>query len=131
MLFVGVWRVLLSDWFGIILLVISFLCLFTRWGMLIDTDKKLLKKYIGFLGIKKGNWEDINTLKHIEITTLHETQNMGVASISKSDTKIVYKLYLVLQDENIELMKGKKDLIIKVAEEISSELKIIVINESN
>ncbi len=131
LLFVGVWRVLLSDWFGIILLVISFLCLFTRWGMLIDTDKKLLKKYIGFLGIKKGNWEDINTLKHIEITTLHETQNMGVASISKSDTKIVYKLYLVLQDENIELMKGKKDLIIKVAEEISSELKIIVINESN
>jgi len=53
LLIVGVWRVLLADWFGIILLVISFLCLFTRWGVLFDSDKKRLKQYIGFFGIKR------------------------------------------------------------------------------
>jgi len=131
LLIVGVWRVLLADWFGIILLVISFLCLFTRWGVLLDSDKKRLKQYIGFFGIKKGNWIDIGSLKHIEVTNLQETQNMGVASISRSDIKIVYKLFLVLPDENIEIMKGKNDFIIKAAEEISSEFKTNLINESS
>jgi hypothetical protein len=131
LLIVGVWRVLLADWFGIILLVISFLCLFTRWGVLLDSDKKRLKQYIGFFGIKKGNWKDIGSLKHIEVTNLEETQNMGVASISRSDIKIVYKLFLVLPDENIEIMKGKNDFIIKAAEEISSEFKTNLINESS
>ncbi len=130
LLIVGVWRVLLVDWFGIILLVFSFLCLFTRWGILIDTDKKRLKKYIGFFWIKKGNWEDISKVKHLEITSPHETQNMGVASISRSDTKIVYKLFIVLPEENIELMKDKKDIIILVSEEISQEIKTTIINES-
>ena len=130
LLIVGVWRVLLSDWFGIILLVISFLCLFTRWGILIDTDKNRLKKYIGFFGIKKGDWEDISAKEHLEITKLHETQNMGVASISRSGTKITYKLFLVLPDKNIELMKGKSDLILRAAKEISTEFKITVIDES-
>lgn len=130
LLIVGVWRVLLSDWFGIIFLVISFFCLFTRWGILIDTDIKRLKKYIGFLGIKKGDWEDISFANHLEITTLQETQNMGVVSIGRSDTKIVYQLFIVLPEENIELMKGKKDTIILIAEEISQEIKTTIINES-
>ena len=130
LLIVGVWRVLLADWFGIVLLVISFLCLFTRWGIIIDTDKKVLKKYMGFIGIKKGDSEDISKVDHLEITTLHETQNMGVASISRSDTKIVYQLFLVLPDKNIELIKGKKDTIIQSGEEISTELKTTLINES-
>ncbi len=70
-------------------------------------------------------------MKHIEVTNLQETQNMGVASISRSDIKIVYKLFLVLPDENIEIMKGKNDFIIKAAEEISSEFKTNLINESS
>jgi len=129
LLIVGVWRVLLSDWFGIVLLVISFFCLFIRWGILIDTDKKRLKKYSGCFGIKKGDWVDIITVEQLEISTRHETQNMGVASISRSATNIVYQLFFVLPSENILLMKGKRDLIFKVAEEISNELNLKVINE--
>lgn len=131
LLIVGVWRVVLADWFGTILLVISFLCLFTKWGILLDTDKKRLKKYIGFLWIKKGNWEDISTVVRLEITTLHETQNMGVASISRSDTKVVHQLFLVLPDDNIDLMKGKKDFITKAAKEISTELQISCKDSNN
>lgn len=131
LLIIGVWRVLLSDWLGIILLVISFFCLFIRWGILLDTDKKRLKKYIGFFGIKKGNWEDISLTKQLEITKIQETQNMGVASIGRSYTKAVYQLFLVLPEENILLIKGKNDFIAKAAEEISGELQIKVINESS
>lgn len=124
LLIIGVWRVLLLDWFGIVLLVISFLCLLIRWGILIDTNKKRLKKYIGFIGIKKGDWIDISTAKQLEVATRQETQNMGVASISRSATNVVYQLFMILPNENILLMKGKKDLVYKVAEEISGELKI-------
>ncbi len=131
LLIVGVWRVLLSDWVGIILLVISFLFLFIRWGVLIDIDNKRLKKYIGFFGIKKGSWVDISSTKQLVITTIQETQNMSVASISRTDRKLVYQLFIILHDENILLMKGKNDFIAKAAEEISGKLQIKVINESS
>ena len=130
LLIVGVWRALLLDWFGIILLVISFLCLFIRWGILLDTDNRRLKKYIGFFGIKKGNWEDISSAKQLKITKIQETQNMGVASIGGSYTNAVYQMVLVLPEEDILLMKGKNDFIIKGAEEISRELQIKDIDES-
>lgn len=131
LLIVGVWRVLVSDWFGIILLVISFLCLFIRWGILIDTKKRRLKEYVSFLWIKKGNWKEIAKINHLEISTIHQTQNLSVASISRSDTEIVYKLFAVLPNENIEIIRGKKDYINKVESEISAELQIKIVDETD
>lgn len=129
LLVTGVWRVLVADWFGIILLMISLLCLFIRWGVTVDIDNSRIKKYTGFMGLRFGKWKDISKTEHIEINTIQETQGMSVASISRSDSSILYQLFLVLPDESIELMRGEKDLIDKVAEKISEALKIKIVDE--
>ena len=56
MLFViGVWRMVVLDWKGILFFVISLLFLFIKSGIIIDTDNRRLKKYIGFLQLRKEN----------------------------------------------------------------------------
>ncbi len=48
---------------------------------------------------------------------------MNVLSISRTETKDVYKLFLVLPEKEIELMSGEKDYILNRAEKISSSLQ--------
>jgi len=95
---------------------------------MIDTDNKKLKKYIGFFIIKKGKWENIKSLINIQIIKTKATQSMSVLSMSRTETNVVYKLFLVMPDKSIELMSGEKDYIFNRAEKISSSLQTLVIN---
>jgi len=128
---VGVWRIAVSDWKGILFFVVSLVCLFMKSGIIIDIDNRRLKKYVGFLMIKKGEWEDIRSFINLQITRTKETQSMNVLSVSRNETKDVYKLFMVLPDKRIELMSGEKDCIFKRANEISSSLQTSIIYESN
>jgi len=129
MLFIiGAWRMIVLDWKGIILFVISLLCLFIKSGVIIDTVQSRMKKYIGFLTIRKGDWEDIKSLINLEIIETKETHSMSVLTISRTETDDVYKLFMVMPDKRIELMSGKKDLIFNRAKKIASLLQTTVIN---
>jgi hypothetical protein len=128
---VGIWRMIVLDWKGILFFLISLLCLFIKSGIIIDTDHRKIKKYFGFFMIKKGKWENINSLIHLQIMKIKETQNMSVLSISRTEIRDVYKLFLVLPDRNIELLSGEYDFIIKAANEISQELKTTVFMRPN
>ena len=130
LLIIGVWRIIILDWVGIIIVIISLLLLFLRTGIMIDTKSRRLKKYVGFYTIKLGEWEDINLLKHLQIIKVKETQGMNVLSISRTASKVVYKLILVFPNKKNEIIKGEKDFIIKVAENISLELRTTIINSS-
>jgi len=125
---IGIWRMVVLDWKGILFFIISLLFLFIKSGILIDTDNKKLKKYIGFFIIKKGQWENIQSLINLQIIKTKATQSMGVLSISRTETIVVYKLFLVLKDKSIELMSGEKKYIFNSAEKISSFLKTSVTN---
>jgi len=120
---VSLWRMMVLDWKGILLFAISLLCLFIKSGIIIDTDNKRLKKYIGFFAIKKGEWEDIKQLTDLKIIKTKETQSMSVLSLSRTETNDVYKLILVLPNKTIELMSGEKGFITKAANEIYYGLK--------
>ncbi|MFH1120101.1 MAG: hypothetical protein V1775_09760 [Bacteroidota bacterium] len=126
----GIWRMMVLDWKGILIFLISLLCLFIKSGIIIDTDKRKLKKCKGYFIIRIGEWENINSLIHLQIINLKETQRMSVQSISRTETIEVCKLILVSTNRNIELMSGEKDFIIKAANEISQELQTPVINNS-
>lgn len=130
LLIIGVWRIIILDWVGIIIVIISLLLLFLRTGIMIDTKSRRLKKYVGFYTIKLGEWADINLLKHLQIIKVKETQGMNVLSISRTASKVVYKLILVFPNKKNEIIKGEKDFIIKVAENISLELRTTIINSS-
>ncbi|MDD4574895.1 MAG: hypothetical protein PHI36_00550, partial [Bacteroidales bacterium] len=79
---------------------------FYRIRLNIDTDNRKLKKYIGFFGIKKGEWESIKSVINLQILVIRETQSMNVLSISRRETKDVYKLFMILSDRKIELLAG-------------------------
>jgi hypothetical protein len=124
---IGIWRMIALDWNGILFFLISLLCLFIKSGIIIDTDKRKLKKYIGFFVIRKGEWENINSLTSLQIIRIKETQSMSVLSISRTEINEVYKLILALPDRKIELMSGERKFIIKAAKEISKELQTSVL----
>ncbi len=127
---VGIWRMIVLDWKGILFFIISLLFLFIRSGIIIDNDNKRLKKYIGFFAIKKGEWESIKSIINLQIIKTRETQNMSVLSITRTETNDVYKLFITLPDRKIELMSGEKDYILIRAEKISSSLQVSVKNNT-
>ena len=127
---IGIWRMIVLDWKGILFFIISLLFLFIKSGIIIDTDNKRLKKYIGFFAIRKGEWESIKTIINLQIIKTRETQNMSVLSITRTETNDVYKLFLTLPDRKIELMSGEKDYILNRAEKISSSLQVSVKNNT-
>lgn len=125
---IGIWRMIVLDWRGILFFVISLLFLFIESGLIIDTDNRKLKKYIGFFVIKKGEWESIKSVIKLQILVIRETQSMNVLSISRRETKDVYKLFMILSDRKIELLAGEKEYIINKAEKIASSLQVSVEN---
>jgi len=127
---VGIWRMVVLDWKGILFFVISLLFLFIKSGIIIDTDNKRIKNYIGFFAIKKGEWESIKSIINLQIVKTRETQNMSVLSITRTETNDVYNLYLILPNRKIELMSGKENYILSRAERIASSLQVSVINKA-
>lgn len=125
---IGIWRMIVLDWRGILFFVISLLFLFIESGLIIDTDNRKLKKYIGFFVIKKGEWESIKSVIKLQILVIRETQSMNVLSISRRETKDVYKLFMILSDRKIELLAGEKEYIINKADKIASSLQVSVEN---
>ncbi|MGZ2371441.1 hypothetical protein ACXR6G_16800 [Ancylomarina sp. YFZ004] len=129
MLFVvSIWRMIVLDWKGILFFPIALLFLFLKSGLIIDTDTRRLKKYIGLFMIKKGEWEDIKSIRNLEILRVRKSQNMNVLSIRRTETKEVYRLILILPNKSIELMEGEKEYIINTSKEISHSLQTTVLN---
>ncbi len=132
MLFViSIWRMSVLDWTGVLFFIVSLLFIFIKSRIIIDTDNRRLKKYIGFFAIKKGEWESINSIINLQIIKTKHTQAMSVLSITRTETNDVYKLLMTLSNRNIELMSGEKDFIIDRAERISSSLQVLVKNKTN
>ncbi len=125
---IGIWRLIIVDWTGLLFLLLSVFLLFFKSGIIIDTEKKMLKKYFGIFGVKKGEWKNIEQLTSLQIVKSRETQSMSVLSISRIETNEIYILYLNMSDRNIELMTGKKDDILNKAKKIASSLGISLIN---
>lgn len=119
---IGIWRIAVLDWIGILIFVIGLVLFFIKSGVIIDTESKRLKKYIGFFGIMKGEWENMDSLKHLRIIKSKETQTMNVLSISRTSTDYVYKLFMILHNSKIEIMSGKRDVIFQRANRISTSL---------
>jgi len=44
---VSIWRMIVLDWKGILFLPIALLFLFLKSGLIIDTDSRRIKKYMG------------------------------------------------------------------------------------
>ena len=130
LLCIGVWRMIVLDWQGILFFLISLVLLFLKSGVIIDTENRKIKEYTSLIVIIKGKWESIQSIIGLEIIKTSETTSMSTASISRTDTKEVYKLLLNLPDEDIEFISGEKSYIQKHAETISSALQVEISDHS-
>jgi hypothetical protein len=119
----GVWIGLREDWKGFIFLLIGIILIFVESGIIINPPKKALKQYTGFFFLKKGHWKSIAQAIGLVVTKTSETQSMHVHSLSRSVTNHVYKLWLIMPGENIELMTGDRKKIMKRAEAIATSLE--------
>lgn len=102
----GVWIGLYEDWKGILFLLIGVVLVFIESGIIIDPAKQEIKRYTGIFFLKRGNWQSISKSTGLVVAKTQETQSMHVLSISRSVTEEVYKLWMVMPEGNIELMKA-------------------------
>lgn len=124
---IGVWRIVMNNYLiGIVILIISIFLIFLKSGISIDTENKKLKKYNGIFFIKRGYWQDISTVNNLYIHKFKQGQTLNVLSIRTTQTNLVYKLILNLEEKKIELMVGQEKKIDKLAKNISENLKIPV-----
>jgi len=130
LLAIGVWRIIVFDWKGVFFLLVSVFLIFFKSGIMIDTDKKLLRKYNGIFVFNKGEWENIDQLTGLQMIETRESQTMSVLSISRIETNDICKLYLNMPDRNILLMKGNKKEMLKKGNRIASLLHTSLIPEA-
>jgi len=130
LLAIGVWRIIVFDWKGVFFLLVSVFLIFFKSGIIIDTDKKLLRKYNGIFFIKKGEWENIDQLTGLQMIETRESQTMSVLSISRTETNDICKLYVNMPDRDILLMKGNKKDMLKKGNRIASLLHTSLIAEA-
>jgi len=113
LLAIGIWRIFVLDYLGILLVVLSIFVLSTKSGIAIDAENKKLKKYTVFLFFKKGIWEDIKTVESLIIKKVKISQNIHLLSLSKTDTRYKYSIILTLADRNFEIITTENNNIIK------------------
>ncbi|MFA8451557.1 MAG: hypothetical protein ACEPOW_12770 [Bacteroidales bacterium] len=122
LLIVGVWRIFVYDWKGIVLFLISLPCIFLHSGIIIDTITLKFKRYTGMFFIRSGEWQKIETEMRFEIRETSETQYMHVSSITRADRAEVSKLILILNDQEIVLYSGSRKKAIQRMNELKDAL---------
>ena len=127
---IGVWRIIVFDWKGVLFLWLSIFLIFFKSGIMIDTDKRLLRKFNGIFFIKKGEWENIDQLAGLQVIITRESQTMSVLSISRIETNDICKLYLKMPDRKILLMTGNKKDMLEKGNKIASSLHTSLISEA-
>ena len=125
---IGVWRVFVFDWRGVVFIIISLFLVFIKSGVLIDVERQLLKQYYGVLFFKTGKWESISQLLGLLIVSSRESRIINVLSVSRRETDLVYKLYLSLPDRRIEIMSGNEKEVTLCAEQLSAALQTTLVD---
>ncbi len=85
----------LNPWSALLIFVGVTLATMTT-GVQIDFEKKMHRDYIRILGFKHGKWVNIPTLDYVTVFVEAYSQNMGVASISATDTFKDFKIGLIV-----------------------------------
>lgn len=127
---IGVWQIINLNLAGIVLLIAGLFLVSFRHGFMIDPFQMHLKFYSGMWGIKKGYWQDISTAECLHVITSSESQSMSVLSINRTSSQKTTKLFLILPNENVELMSGSRKKIIKVAQEVSATIKVQLVDKT-
>lgn len=119
---IGIWRVFVVDWRGVLFLIFSVFLVFLKSGVIIDVARKLFKKYFGIFFIKSGKWESLSQLIGLLVVKTRETLAMSVLSISRTETSDLFKLYLSLPDRQVELFSGDEEVVLQKAEKLATSL---------
>lgn len=129
LLAVGVWRIVVVDFRGILYLIFAFLFILFRSGVDVYADKKQIKLYNGFFFAKIGKYMDVKNAIGLELTYSSELQHQSVLTLTKTDSVEVCKLTINFPDNDLLLMAGEKEKIVKRANEISRALQIPLVNQ--
>jgi len=130
LLAIGVWRIVVADYKGILYLIFALFFILFRSGIDVNVDKKQIKLYNGFLFVKMGKSLDVNKATGLELAYSSAVQHQSVLTLTKAESVEVCKLIINLPDNDVQLMVGEKGKIVKRANEISQALQIPLVNHA-
>lgn len=92
----GVYFLIISNWIGIIAIVVGFALFFAKEGVQIDFEKKLQREFIGLLGFKVGKWVLLPEIDYVTVFIENYSQRGSVASIDSNHKSSKVKVSLII-----------------------------------
>ena len=109
LLLFGIIAIYKTGFLAIAPLLLGLLFSFTTFGVVIDTNQKILKPYYSFCGIKTGKWYDVSDYKTIKIhSDVKVYTTYSRANLSTSYKETLYGVYIVDHEDDQLLIKLTK-----------------------
>ncbi len=125
MLVLGVIGIFAMAWYSILFFFLGIVILSIVFGFQINTETMEMRNYYQVLGLRVGKWKSIKEIKYLAVVRIKTTQNIGVLTIVGSQTKILHKLNLILDNKEIVyLYSGEQKQVMKIAENIADKLNL-------
>lgn len=126
LLIVGIALAYQLNPFSILMLLIGTPLSSLATGVQINFRKKIYRTYIRILGFKYGKWVTIPAIDYVTVFVGHYSQDMGVASISKTDNYSDFKINLIVSKTQRFDAGGfnNKPEALKTAENIAREIGV-------
>lgn len=118
---------------GACLIFLGVLFTTSRQGTIIETEKKTIKPYYWFLGLKIGKTYSYGELDRIEIKRFHRNTEIGTLAQSYTTTGITYDAWLQTKEGKEYYLFDKKEqtaIYLKLAK-YTSELGVRVFDPHN
>lgn len=124
LILIGVWRLMLADWSGLIPIVAGAAILFLQSHLVFDLSQKKYRSQIELLGLHFGTWHPTQPFTGLTITTITQSQTMSVRAASRVETDTHHQLIANTANGNISLLDGDNPTIHAAAQHIAQALAI-------
>ena len=98
LIILGGYLLFISNWFGLIALVVGAALYFATVGIQIDFEKKLHREFFGLAGYKIGKWSSLPEIEYVTIFVEHYAQRGSVVTIDKADKFSKVKVSLIASE---------------------------------
>ncbi len=91
----GGYFISVTNWFGLIALVVGLVLFFATVGIEIDFEKKLHREFFGLAGYKFGKWTRLPEIEYVTVFIEHYAQRGSMVSIDNVNRYSKVKVSLI------------------------------------
>lgn len=95
----GIYLLIISNWFGVVALLVGYTLYFTVQGIQIDFDRNFYREFIGLLNFKYGKWIKLPHVDYVTVYIENYSQRGSVASIDNANKFSKVKINLIVKKD--------------------------------